>query len=129
MNNLVIETVSTIGVAVGCIVIGIIALALFFYLASWLTSTATNRSSLNTFSIDGLIQNDTLITVRLEGGETYSQVRMVGEINFDAARSYVPFELHGMIVLEDRQGAKIIVRAKSIQTIFIDAPAEESVNS
>jgi hypothetical protein len=122
MSPKAIETFSTIGVGVLCIALGIMALALFFTALSWLGNRGAKPE---TIKVRGILRKDTWAMVHMVGAETFERVRFIGFTNTESIKTNLPYDLNGMVILEDPEGKRYIVRAKSIRMIVI-APVAES---
>lgn len=123
MNQAAIETFSTIGVAVLCIALGIIALTIFFKIVGRFEKAGKPES----IAIRGILGKQTLVTVHLTGGEKFERVKFVGFTNSESFKTHLPYELSGMVILEDEQQQKYFVRSKAIR--LIEVPAEEGSSS
>jgi hypothetical protein len=121
MGPKAIETLSTFGVGILCLVLGIIALALFFIVVNWLMSRGATPE---TITVRGVLKKDTWATVHMQAGETFERVRFIGFTNTESFKTNLPYDLNGMVILEDPEGKRYLVRAKSIRMIVI-APAAE----
>jgi hypothetical protein len=119
MTPKALETFSTIGVAVLCIALGIMALAIFFSVLSWLGSRG---AAPEVMAVRGVLKKDTWATVHLQGAETFERVRFIGFTSTASLKNRLPYELDGMVILEDPEGKRYLVRAKAIRMIVI-APA------
>jgi hypothetical protein len=119
MSAKAIETFSTFGVGILCAVLGIIALAIFFTLLSWLGNRGTKPE---TMAVRGVLKKDTWATVHMSGAETFERVRFVGFTSTESIKTRLPHDLNGMVILEDQEGRRFLVRAKAIRMIVI-APA------
>ncbi len=113
--NAFLETLSIVGGFVVAIVAGIIVLVLFFSGLSWLSSGRKPDK----LSVRGVLQQDTLATVHLAGGKTFERVRFVGYTNADSIKAHIPYELSGMVILEDEEQTRFLVRPNSIRMIVI----------
>ena len=122
MSTQAIDTFSTVGVAVLCIVLGIIALAIFFKVSSWLEG---RRAKPETMTIRGVLKKDSWAAVHMQGGKTFERVRFIGFTHSEGIKTHLPYELNGMVILEDQQGKRFLVRAKAIQMIVIDPTTEQ----
>ena len=120
MTQQAIETLSTFGVGILCIVLGIIVLAVFFKVLSWLVSQGTKPE---TMAVRGVLKKDTWATVHMQGEKAFERVRFIGFTNTDSIKTHLPYDLHGMVILEDQDGTRFLVRAKAIRMIVI-APTE-----
>lgn len=118
MNPTAIEVFSTFGVGVLCVVMGIMALVLFLKaLNRWGGSGAQP----DTIAIRGVLKKDTWAKVYMVGQETFDHVRFMGFTNTESFKSQLPYELNGLVILEDERGCRFIVRAKSIRMIVVEA--------
>jgi hypothetical protein len=117
-----VETVSVAGAVVGVIVVAIIVLTLFFRGLSWISAAGSKPE---TIAVRGVLKKDTLATVHLAGGETFERVRFVGFTNSETLKTRLPYELNGMVILEDEKQHRYLVRAKNIRMIVV-APEAES---
>ena len=107
------ETISI----VGPIVLGIIVLAVFFKFTNWLggrSGAAPQR-----LAIQGVFDDNTRATVHLSNRTNLEDVRIVGFTDSQSGKGACPWELHGMVVLEDPHGGRTLVRAKLIRMIEI----------
>ena len=114
-----IKTLSTFGVGILCAVLGIVALALFF---TALNRLATGGAKPETMAVRGVLKKDTWATVHMSGAETFERVRFIGFTNTESIKTHLPYDLNGMVILEDPEGRRFLVRAKAIRMIVI-APA------
>ncbi|MDB5312632.1 MAG: hypothetical protein JWO38_6834 [Gemmataceae bacterium] len=119
MSPKAIETFSTFGVAVLCLALGIMALAVFFTAWSWLASRGAKPEMM---AVRGVLKKDTWATVHMSGAETFERVRFIGFTNTEGLKTHLPYDLNGMVILEDPEGRRYLVRAKAIRMIVI-APA------
>lgn len=125
MTREAIETFSTVGVAVLCIVVGIATLTAFFRILSWF---GDRGAKLETMAIRGVLKKGTWATVYMSGAETFERVRFVGFTSSESIKSHFPFELNGMVILEDPDGKRFLVRGKSIRMIVIESVSENGAN-
>lgn len=116
------ETVSVVGAVVTAIVAGIMVLTLFFRGMAWISGASAKPE---TVAVRGVLKKDTLATVHLVGGTKFERVRLIGFTNSETMKTHLPFELNGMVILEDEQKQRFLVRAKNIQMIVI-APEGDS---
>ena len=116
MSPTAIETFSTFGVGILCVVLGIIALAAFFSALSWLGRRGAKPE---TIAVRGILKKDTWATVHMTGAETFERVRFIGFMNTQSSKTRLPYELNGMVILEDPDGRRFLVRAKAIRMIVI----------
>ncbi len=121
MTRAAIETFSTIGVGVLCIALGIMALAVFFTALNWVSRLGAKPE---TMAVRGVLKKDTWATVHMTGSETFERVRFIGFTNTESIKTHLPYDLNGMVVLEDVEKRRFLVRAKAIRMIVIE-PAEK----
>jgi hypothetical protein len=126
MTPKAIETFSTFGVGVLCAVLGVIALAVFFTVLSWFN---TRGAKPETIAVRGVLKKDTWATVHMQGGETFERVRFVGFTNTESFKTLLPIDLNGMVILEDSEGRRFLVRAKAIRMIVIAPQTAEGTPS
>jgi hypothetical protein len=124
MNRSAIEMFSTLGVAVLCIVLGIIALAIFFMLLGRISRAGATPETL---AVRGILKKDTWAKVYMSGSEDFERVRFIGFTNTESMKTHLPYELNGMVILEDPQGRRFLIRAKAIRMIVVDPENAGSV--
>ena len=73
-------------------------------------------------AVRGVLKKDTWVTVHMTGAETFERVRFIGFTNTESFKTHLPYDLNGMVILEDSEGRRYLVRAKAIRMIVI-APA------
>ncbi|MBX9579857.1 MAG: hypothetical protein K2X87_06070 [Gemmataceae bacterium] len=106
---------------VGAVVIGIVALATFFYVVSWLTGDSEARA--RRVGIKRVLNDRTIATVHLVSGTVFENVRFVGYTSSDSIKGGLPYELHGMVILEHPDGRRTLIQAKLVRMIEVPAPA------
>lgn len=116
MSSKAIETFSTFGVGILCFAVGIMALAIFFSGLSWLGTRGAKPDAL---AVRGILKKDTWATVHLSGAETFERVRFIGFTSTESMKTRLPPDLNGMVILEDPDGKRFLVRAKAIRMIVI----------
>lgn len=114
---------STLGVGVLCVVLGIMALTIFFNVLSRISNAGAKP---DTISVRGVLKKDTWATVHMSGTETFERVRFVGFTNTESVKTHLPYELNGMVILEDERGCRFLVRAKAIRMIVVE-PEKKNV--
>lgn len=114
-----IEAISIVGAIVGTVV----TLTLFYRGLAWLMGEGSNPE---TISVRGVLTKETLATIHLAGGRKFDRVRFVGFTNTESVKTRLPHELRGMVILEDEQRQRYLVRAKDIQMVVI-APEASAV--
>lgn len=117
MARTAIEIFSTFGVGVLCIVLGIIALAVFFTVLGRINAGQVKPE---TIAVRGVLKKDTWAKVYLSGAETFERVRFVGFTNTESVKNHLPYELNGMVILEDEHRRRFLVRAKAIRMIVVE---------
>lgn len=120
--QLFVDTLSSVGGVVTAMVGGVVVLTLFYRGLAWLSADGEKP---NTIALRGVLKRDTLATIHLAGGQKFERVRFVGFTNSEALKTHLPFELNGMVILEDEQKQRYLVRAKNIQMIVV-APLPDS---
>ena len=118
-----VEALSVVGGIVIPIVAGIVVLSLYFRVQRRLSGENINPETL---SIRGVLSKKTFAAVHLVGGQTFDRVRLVGFISSQGAKSHLPYELHGMVILEDEQNQRYVVRAKDIKMIVVGPEGDRS---
>jgi len=122
MSPAAIEMFSTFGVAILCITIAIMALAIFFHLLSYFTESGSKPDAI---AIRGVLKKDTWATVHMSGSDkTFERVKFIGFTNTDSFKTHLPHQLNGMVILEDPEGCQFLVRAKSIRMIVVPPKKE-----
>jgi hypothetical protein len=116
MTPKAIETFSTFGVGILCAVLGIIALAVFFTVLNWFNTRGAKPEAM---AVRGVLKKDTWATVHMSGAETFERVRFVGFTSNESFKTLLPMDLTGMVILEDADGRRFLVRAKAIRMIVI----------
>ena len=87
MPRAAIEMFSTFGVAVLCIALGIMLLALFLKLLNRFTSSDAKTESI---AVRGILKKDTWATVHLVGSETFDRVRFQGFTSSEGMKNNLP---------------------------------------
>jgi hypothetical protein len=121
MSPQAIETFSTFGVGILCVVLGVVALAAFFRALRRLDSRGAKPE---TIAVRGVLKKDTWATVHMSGAETFERVRFIGFTNTESIKTHIPYDLNGMVILEDPDGKRFLVRAKAIRMIVVAPEAE-----
>ncbi|MGC1272683.1 MAG: hypothetical protein WBC44_03175 [Planctomycetaceae bacterium] len=110
------HTISVIGPIVG----GIIVLTVFFKIVSWLDHRVAGPSRIR---FKGMLDDKTRATIHLANGSKFENVRILGFTDPGSAKTPLPFELAGMVILEQRDGTKVMVQAKLIRMIEVPPDA------
>jgi hypothetical protein len=114
--NPFVETISIAG-GLGLVLVAVIVvLTLFYRLMGKLSRT---DSKPDTLAIRGVLKPNTIVTVHLLDQEIFERVRFVGFTRTEGRKVHWPFELSGMVILEDEQKQRYLVRAKDIRKIVI----------
>lgn len=121
MNQTAIDMFSSLGVGVLCIVLGIMALGVFFTLLGRIANAGAKPE---TMSVRGVLKKDTWAKVYMTGDETFERVRFIGYTSTESVKNHLPFELNGMVILEDQQRRRYLVRAKAIRMIVVEPEGE-----
>ena len=121
MSPQAIETFSTFGVGILCVVLGVVALAAFFRALRRLDRRGAKPE---TIAVRGVLKKDTWATVHMSGAETFERVRFIGFTNTESIKTHIPYDLNGMVILEDPDGKRFLVRAKAIRMIVVAPEAE-----
>lgn len=109
-----VETISVLGAVVIAVVSGIIVLTLFFKALSW-----TGGRKPEGLSVRGVLGKATLVTVHMAGGESFERVHFIGFTASQGMKAHLPWGLGGMVILEDEQRKRYLVRAKNIRMIVV----------
>jgi hypothetical protein len=122
-----IETISIAGGIGAAIVAAVILLTLFYRGMSWLTG----GEKPDTIAVRGVLKKNTLATVHVAGHKPFDRVRFIGFINSQTMKTHLPWELNGMVILEDETKTRFLVRAKDIKMIIVppDAKPESQIDS
>lgn len=110
------ETISIAGAIVVVIVAAIVVLTLFYRGLAWLTGSS---SKADTIAVRGVLKTETRATVHVSGKEPFERVRLIGYTNADSIKGRIPYELNGMIILEDEQKTRFLIRARDIRMIEV----------
>jgi len=116
LMSLFTETLAAFGAAAIVLVSVIVFLTLFYRALAWISSL---RSKPEAISVRGILSKSTLTNVHLAGGKTFARVRFLGFTHSAAVKNHLPYELHGMIILEDEKGIRTMVRAVDIRMIAV----------
>ena len=120
-----IETVSVAGGIAAAIVGAVILLTLFYRGLAWIT-TGTKPKSLE---VVGVLKKNTLANVHVAGHKPFERVRFLGYTNSQSMKTHLPWELDGMVILEDESHARFLVRAKDIKMIVIPSEGAAELNT
>lgn len=119
-----IETVSITGGISVAIVVAVMALTLFYRGLSWITGGEKPEM----IAVRGVLKKDTLATVHVSGHEPFNKVRLIGFTNSQGASGKLPWELNGMVILEDETNTRFLIRAKDIRMIIIPPDGKPGLN-
>ena len=118
MDALVMETLSTFGVRVLCVSLGLMVVILFFKKVN-LSDPPQQSTKPDSLTIQGLITPDTWLTVHTSDSRTFEHVRFVGCTNSETYKSAVPYDLTGLVILEDAEKQRFLVRSSLISMIVV----------
>ncbi len=110
-----VETISIAGGISAAIVVAVVVLTLFYRGVSWFSG----GEKPNTIAVRGVLKKDTLATVYVAGHKPFERVRFIGFTNSQAMKTHLPWELNGMVILEDETRNRFLVRAKDIKMIVV----------
>lgn len=116
-----VETISIAGAVAAVIVAAIVVLTLFFRGLARITGGAKP----DTLAVRGVLKKDTLATVHVAGHEPFERVRLIGFTNSQTMKTHMPFELKGMVILEDEKKTRYLVRARDIKMIIVPPDTEQ----
>jgi hypothetical protein len=92
-------------------------LTLFNRALAWISGSGKT----STIAVQGVLQNDTLATVHVDGQEPLERVRLVGVTNTHSTDTHFPWELNGLVILEDESQTRFLVKAEDIKMIIVPA--------
>lgn len=115
-----IETISIAGGIGAAIVAAVILLTLFYRGMSWITG----GEKPDTIAVRGVLKKNTLATVHVAGRKPFERVRFIGFTNSQTMKTHLPWELNGMVILEDETKTRFLVRAKDIKMIIVPPGGE-----
>lgn len=115
-----VETISVAGGVAAAVVATIIVLTVFYRVLAWLTRNARPE----TLAVRGVLKKDTLAIVHVAGHEPFERVRFIGFTHSQATKTHLPFELNGMVILEDEKKTRYLVRSRDIKMIIIPGDGE-----
>jgi hypothetical protein len=113
-----VETISYVGGVAVAFVGAIVVLTLFFKGMSWITGKKPEA-----LSVRGVIAKTTLVTVHMVGSESFERVRFIGFTTSQSMKAHLPYGLDGVVILEDEQRQRFLVRAKNIKMIVVPPDA------
>jgi len=67
--------------------------------------------------------------VHVAGHKPFERVRFLGYTNSQSMKTHLPWELDGMVILEDESQARFLVRAKDIKMIVIPSEGAAELNT
>ena len=116
-----VETISIAGGIAAAIVAAVVLLTVFYRGFSWITG----GEKPDTIAVRGVLKKDTLATVHVAGRKPFERVRFIGFINSQTMKTHLPWELNGMVILEDEAKTRYLVRAKDIKMIVVPPNGEQ----
>ena len=60
-------------------------------------------------AVRGVLKKDTWATVHMQGGKTFERVRFIGFTSTEGIKTHLPYELIGMVILEDPEERRFLV--------------------
>lgn len=117
-----VETISVAGGIVAALSGAIVFLTLFFRGISWMSGGAKP----DTIAVRGILKKSTLATVHVAGSQPFERVRFLGFTSSQGMKTQLPWELNGMVILEDQSKTRFFVRAKDIRMIVVPPEDEPS---
>jgi len=115
-----VETVSVAGGIAVAIVGVVIVLNLFYRGVAWLSG----EGKPDPMAVHGVLKKNTLATVHVAGSKPFERVRFVGFTNSQSLKTHWPFELDGMVILEDESKTRFLIRSKDIRMVIVPADDE-----
>jgi hypothetical protein len=94
--------------------VGIIILTLFFSLVAYLKSKLSKEK---VGKMESYIRDGNFVDVHLANGNTLQRMKFIGFTSRATVKGHVPFQLGNMVVLENEQGLRTLIRADSIKMI------------
>jgi hypothetical protein len=107
--------IQTLG-GVSALVLGIIALAIFFTILGYLKRWIDRGKTIDFPGITDKTKTTALFKIKLVGGEVLDSVKIIGFTRQDHVKSGVPFNFSKMLIL-DLNGHKIYLKPDMIQMI------------
>ncbi|MDB5341833.1 MAG: hypothetical protein JWP89_210 [Schlesneria sp.] len=117
-----VETISIAGGIAAAIVSAIVILTLFYRGIAWLGGGAKPE----TIAVRGVLKKGTLATVHVAGKKTFERVRFIGFTNSETMKTHLPYELNGMVILEDEAKVRYLIRARDVQMIVVPSEGERA---
>jgi hypothetical protein len=111
--------------ALGLVFVAVIVVLSLFFKAMRAISPPPD-STPEPLAIRGVIGKDTLVRVRMICGVTYESVLFIGHTSSSFSKSGLPPALSHMLILEDPEGRRHLIREKDVRTIEIDPPAPKT---
>jgi hypothetical protein len=106
----------TLGVVIA-LCIGVVALTLFFKVIQYFGTLLRGNSGKILVAQD-FIKKDSLVTVKITGGETLERVKFVGFTKSQIhGKDSIPFPFARMAVFENEAGERIFIPSTTIQFI------------
>lgn len=110
-----LEAISIAGGIGAAIVAAVVLLTLFYRVLAWITG----GESPDSIAVRGVLKKDTWATVQVAGHKPFERVRFIGFTNSQGMKAQLPWELNGMVILEDATETRFMVRAKDIKMIIV----------
>jgi len=116
-----LETISVAGAIAIAIVGAIVIVTLFVKTLSWLSREGAKPE---TMAVRGVIGKNIFVAVHMVGGHSFDRVQLIGFTSSQSIKAHLPYELNGMVILEDEGRQRYLVRARDIKMIVV--PTDES---
>ncbi len=117
------ETISIAGGIGVAVVASVVLLTLFYRGMSWIAGGGKP----DPLAVRGILKKNTLATVHVTGQKPFERVRVLGFTNSQTLKTHLPWELEGMVILEDESKTRYMVRAKNIELIIV--PPEGNIDN
>jgi hypothetical protein len=114
--NTFIETIAIAGGLGLVLVFVIVVLTLFYRTLRWISGADTKPDAI---FLRGVLKSDTLATVHVSGREAFERVRLTGLLRSNSGKNHFPFEFNNMVILEDEQKQRYLIRSKDIRMIVV----------
>jgi hypothetical protein len=103
----------TLGIIVA-ICIGIMILAVFFTTLSMIKRKFSKSPILK---VEGFLNESKKVNLHLNRGHILKEVYFVGVVDHDQAKDNLPYQFVGMVVIEDSEKKRSMIKAETIRMI------------
>ncbi|MBL9122798.1 MAG: hypothetical protein JNG90_04140 [Planctomycetaceae bacterium] len=110
-----VETLSVVGAIAIVIVLAIAVLTVFF--GGW-SKVSDGEAKAHSVGIRGVLKKGARVTAHLQRDVTLERVRFMGFAR-GLTKSGMPYEFHGMVIFEDEERQRYLVRARLIRMIVV----------